>query len=384
MMNRRGIIGIMRFFDFVAVRRMDCKRRICSIFFSGRAGKIVLFAIISGIVFAEGGDVFGQRQRNNRVQQRREQIIQSNREREQQARDARITRENAVPVPKPAMLNVDVQAAISGENFPSFAEARAASAERIEDGSELWLYIRFNGKLGDYAYAVRDPEIGGPVRYLMFLDVGPQNDSTVQARFLLEFANSDLAKSELKINLAPGRPGRNASTPVLLFVAGNRGPGLWKNELRLSNSIEVIRPREQNLAIAPVIFDFTNGSAGYRTMLENYDSIILRGTTDAAQLPIPGAFYSLPLKTRIISMLRGEGIVPARFFFSGDTWLELSTFEGSPARLRRIFAAFTYRRGSGCFYGFAEIVERFNFDAGQFGEANITPQLGFPLSCKMI
>lgn len=363
---------------------MYAKRLIGLIFSRGRAGKILLLAVILGGVYAEGSDVFGQRQRNDRVQRRRDQIIQSNREREQQARDARIASENAVPVPKPAALNVNVQAVISGENLASFDEARAASAERIQDGSELWLYIRINGKLGDYAYAVRDPDIGGPIRYMMFLDVGPQNDSTVQARFLLEFADFDLVKSELKINLAPGRPGRNASTPVLLFVAGNRGPGLWKNELRLSNSVEVIRPREQNLAIAPVIFDLPNGSAGYRTMLENYDSILLRGTTDTAQPPIPGSFYSLPLKTRVLSILRGESIVPVRFFFSGDSWMESTTFESAPARLRRIFAAFTYRRGNGCFYGFAEIVERFDFDAGKFGEASITPQIGFPLSCKMI
>lgn len=374
----------MRFFDFAFFWEQNIPRRPCTNFSRGSTNKLFIAIALAGIVFAEGVAVFAQRQRDTRVQRRRDSIVQSNREREQAARDARIARENAVPKPKPAVMNVDVQAVISSQNLDSFETARRNPATRIEDGDELWLYVRFNGKLGDYAYTVREPEIGGAIRYLMFADVGPQNDSTVQARFLLEFGPNDLAKSELKINLAPGRVGKHASIPVLLFAARNREPGIWKNELRLSNAVNVVRPREQNLAVAPVILDFSNGSDRYRAMLENYDSIILRGTTDAAQLPIPGMFYSLPLKNRVISMLAAQSIAPARFFFSGDNWMESSVFEGFPVRSRKVFAAFTYRRGGSCFYGFAEIIQNFDFEAGNFNEAIIKPQLDFPLSCKLL
>ena len=384
MVIRRVIIRLMRFYDLLHSRRPHISDLSKTVFIRKWAAKMLISAAVVGSLFVDGEEAYGQRQRNDRVQQRRDSIIQSNRERDQRARDAKIAKENAIPIPKPAVMNVDVQAVISKEDLPSFAEAKQNSAALIEDGNELWLYVRFNGNLGNYAYAVREPALGGPIRYMMFADFGPQNDTTVQARFLLEFGPNDLAKSELKINLAPGRPGKNASTPVLLFVAGKRDPGLWKNELRLSNNPELNGPREKNLAVVPVTLDLKDGSAGYRAMLENYESIILRGTTDEAQLPIPGSFYDLPLKNRVLSILRGQGIVPARFFFSGDNWLESITYETASARSRHIFAAFTYRRGNGCFYGFAKIEEIFDFASNKFREAVILPQIGFPMSCKLM
>ena len=157
--------------------------------------------------------------------------------REAAERDRRnvLERLAAIPRPKAATMNVDVRAVFSRNEHNTFAEAQADAIDRIADGDPVWLYIKFNGKLGDYVYAEPNNEEPGKLRYMLFTEVGPQGDVTALAQYALRFSPSDLSATELRINLAPGVLGPARSIPVLLKTADGASPGVWPTEFRISN-----------------------------------------------------------------------------------------------------------------------------------------------------
>ena len=126
------------------------------------------------------------------------------------------------------------------------------------------------------------------------------------------------------------------------------------------------------------------GITKYKKMDAEYDSIMLRGTTDIAKLPIAGIFFSEPLRLKITDTLAAEQIKPERLYFSGDDWQEFGTFGTSMVKSRRVFATFTYRRAEQCFYGVAEVTENYDFMQSKFGEAQIKIQKDLPLGCAEV
>jgi hypothetical protein len=316
-----------------------------------------------------------------RFKRRVEQSIKSSEDREH---DRRLAEAGNLPVPKPAVMNVDVQMVLSKSDLKTFAEAKAAEAKKIVDGEPLWLYVKFKSKLGDYVLTTRHPDDPERLRYTLFADVGPRGDITAQNQYSIQFNKEDLAATELKINLAPGIFGRNKSIPVFLMTSGAAKAGVWNNELRLTNTITIPRPLTANLATLPVTLDFTGGPAKYKKMDADYVSIILRGTTDITKMPIAGNFFDENLRLRITDKLAAENIKPERLYFSGDDWQEFSSFGVTMAKSRKVFATFTYRRGETCMYGIAEVVENFDFMQSKFSEAEITLQKDLPVSCSEV
>ena len=287
----------------------------------------------------------------------------------------------AIPKPKAAVMNVDVQIVLSRVEYKTFAEAKPNAASRVADGEPLWLYVRFNGKLGDYVLTTLNPEDQTKLKYSLFAEVGPQGDVTALNQYLLQFTRDDLAASELKINLAPGLFGRNKSIPVFLKTAAGGKPGVWNNELRLANSPAVPRGVNDHLAKSAVTLDFSSGLAKYSKMAAQYDSIILRGTTDVAKMPIAGTFFSDPLKAQILNKLKSEGVTPVKFYFSGDDWTESAASTFNAKQIRKVFATYTYQKAKNCFYGVAEIVQIYDFMASKYGESTVNLQKDFPIQC---
>ena len=113
---------------------------------------------------------------------------------------------SATGKPKPAVMNVNVQTVLTKSEYKSFAEAKPNAVTRIADGDPLWLYVKFNSKLGDYVLTVPEPGKLNEPRYLFYAEIGPQNDVTTLNQYVIEFKKEDLAAQELKINLAPGMP----------------------------------------------------------------------------------------------------------------------------------------------------------------------------------
>ncbi|MBA2378742.1 MAG: hypothetical protein H0V76_04115 [Blastocatellia bacterium] len=326
---------------------------------------------------------FGQFEQMRRVRERLDRSVEAARAREAGTEGERANA-SALPQPKPAVMNVDVQAVITRTDHASFAEAKPAAVSRIGDGDQLWLFVKFNGKLGDYVRTLPDPENPGEFRYLLFAEIAPQGDISALSQYVLQFRKDDLALPELKINLSPGLPGRNSSMPVLLSTVAEGKPGVWNNEFRLTNVPAVPRALTQNLVSTPVVFDFTSGVSKYPRLNENYYSMVLRGTDDTARMPIAGSFYSLPVKTEITAELKEQGITPVRLYFASEQWEETSTSTMNMSKTRRVFAGFTYKVGEACEYGVAEASQKFDFMASRYLPTTVSVKKGFPIGCDKL
>ena len=109
--------------------------------------------------------------------------------------------------------------------------------------------------------------------------------------------------------------------------------------------------------------------------------MMLRGTTNASTLPLPGGFYNLPIKLAVTNKLKGEGITPVRFYFASENWLEYGPSALHKERVREVFAAFTYRAGEACNYGVAKVSQKYDPMADRFVDGDIEFTKGLPLQC---
>ena len=294
---------------------------------------------------------------------------------------AATTEAAALPVPKTAVTNVDVQAVLTKAEYKTFAEAKAAEAKKILDGEPLWLYLKFKSKLGDYVLATRDPDDREKIRYTIYAEIAPRGDVTALSQYAIQFVKEDLSATELKISLAAGVFGRNKSIPVFLTASSSTKPGVWNNEFRLTNSTTLPRHAGASLAVVPVTLDFAGGQTKYKKIAAEYDSIILRGTTDVSKLPVAGTFFNESLSAAIAEKLAAENITPGKIYFSGDDWQESASGGFPQTRSRKIFATFTYRSGESCLYGVAEVVQKFILMESKFGETEISIQKNLPAQC---
>jgi hypothetical protein len=340
--------------------------------------KVLLAAlalIITTAAFAEA-----QSPQQERFKRRANQSIRAIMDRDREQQQAELEGP-ALPVPKAAVTNVDVQAVLTKAEYKTFVEAKASQAKKVLDGEPLWLYLKFKTKLGDYVLTTRDPEDHEKLRYTMYAEIGPHGDVTSLGQYVIQFTKEDLALTELKIGLAPALFGRNKSIPVFLMTSGSAKSGVWNNEVRLSNSIAFPRLATSNLAVVPITLDFAGGATKYKKLASEYDSIIIRGTTDVSKLPVAGTFFSEPVSEAITGKLAAENITPVKIYFSGDEWQEFGSGGFTQTRSRKVFATFTYRNGESCLYGTAEVVQKFDVAESKFGESEISIQKNLPADC---
>ncbi|MEO8648667.1 MAG: hypothetical protein ABI539_05835 [Acidobacteriota bacterium] len=323
--------------------------------------------------------VAAQSPQMRRIQDRLRRSAEAERERAR-----RRTMENDPSIPKPpkaAVMNVDVRIAVTTVEYPTFSEAEQNRVEKIADGDTVWLYAKFNGKAGDYTHNIVDADNPGRVRHLLYFEVGPQGDVTTISRYVIELTKQELESPELKINLSPGSMWQKRSLPVLLVAASKGRPGLWTDEVRLTNTIVVPRGQNENLAKTDLVLDLAGGADKYRLIAENYDSVWLRGTTDPRMLPIGGTLNSDPIRKLITAKLRTEGIQPTRLYFAGDSWTEYATFTPSARRGRTAHAVFTYKKLQKCYYGVARADETFDQMSGKFKDTAITLTKDYSVAC---
>lgn len=328
--------------------------------------------------------VLGQSEQRRRSRERIDRMVKATEEREA-AEKGGTRAEPGLPMPKAAVMNVDVQAVLSGKELKTFAEAKLSPVSRVTDGAPLWLYVKFNGKLGDYVSTVPNEDEPGKLKYLLYAEVGPQGDVTALNQYVLQFSKEELAANELKINLAPGLFGRNKSMPIFLTTAAGVKPGVWNNEFRLANSAGLPRSPAANLTKTNIALDFAGGLEKYRKMEAEYDSIILRGSPDLTKMPVAGTFFSEPVQSEIAAKLKAEGVTPVKFYFSGDDWA--TSTSGSMMAMkqnRQVFASYTYQKGETCFYGVAAVVQTYSSFNSKFGESVITFTNDLPISCAAL
>lgn len=336
-------------------------------------------AVLLGfLIFATGAvPAFSQIEQLRRSRERMTRSIRANEDNERR----REGEENALPVPKAARMNIDVQSILAAKEYKSFAEAKLHPLSRIADGDPVWLYVKLNGRLGDYVVTTRDAEEPSMLRYTLFVELGPKGDITSLSQYALRFVKEDLTATEFKIALAPAMLGRNRSIPTLLRAAATAKPGQWQNEIRISNVAGVPRGVADHLTTSSIVLDLKSGNAKYQKMASDYDSIMLRGSTDLSIVPRAGTFFDASVRSAVASAVQAAGISATDIYFAGDSWWEEAA-SASSEPTRRIYAVFTYRKDENCFYGLAHATQTYDSLASKFGSPAVTLTKDLATPCQ--
>ncbi len=329
------------------------------------------------VILSNAAAVTAQTTQIERSRKRMEASSRASAESERAAREA--ARRPTYP---PAKMNIDVQMALTTGEVKDFAEAKPLAVSQISDGDPLWLYIKFNGALERYVHRIEKAE--GPEEYVLFVEIGPQGEMMAKNHYIINFEKADLKLTELKISLSPGANGHIRAMPIFLRNAAKLKPGRWHNEIRVTDRPALPRGPNEYLAKAGIFCDFSKGLNRYSSMMPQYDSMVIRGTTEIARLPIPGKFYDFELRGKVIAKLKAEGIKPTSVYFAGDGWAEYSDSSMNVRQSRNIFAVFKYTRVKNCLYGVAEIVQEFDPNTGGYGNSSISLQKDFPVPCTAI
>ena len=337
-------------------------------------------ALISAILFALASVSQGQiRQAQGktlaeRAAEKTEQIERT----EQERRQSESGQNPANPEAKPAVMNVDVQMALTKLEYKSFAEAKPNATKIVTDGDDLWLYVKFNGKLDRYVYRQQD-ENGE--RYILFVEYGPEGDVMAKSHSILEFSKNELALTELKMSLSPGKAGGNKSLGIFIKNVAASKPGRWSNELRITNIPSLPRGLNDYLAKAVFVCDFTRGFTKYPKMVNSFESMVLRDTLDETKLPIAGTFDDGELRIAISERLAIEKITATRLYFAGANWLEYSDQPTSQRQYRRVTGVFQYQSGPKCQYGTATVLQVYDQAAKRYGGSIIALRKDLPTPC---
>lgn len=298
------------------------------------------------------------------------------------AEKARMAKEKAErdrPVYPPARMNVDVQMVLTSTDRKDFADAKMAAVTKVADGDPLWLYIKFNGTLDRYVYRTTSPE--GADRYILFFEMGSLGETAAKNHCIIDFNKADLSLTELKLNLSPGAAGHLRAVPIFLRNAADLKPGVWRNEIRLTDRPALPRGTTEYLAKTEITCDFSKSAGKYSSAVKNYSSMILRGSSDNGRIPPPGKFSSFALRSDLMTKLVSQGIRFSSIYFAGDGFIEYSDSPWSVRQFRTAYAVFTYTRGSDCLYGIAEITQNFDRGTNNYSSTDITLQKDLPTPC---
>jgi len=275
-------------------------------------------------------------------------------------------------------------AVLTSSPAKDFAAAQAVAVTKVVDGQPLWLHLRFEPNLRAHVNKSDLTTDDGHLRYFLWAELGPRGGSEVYQRDGFEFKKEQLDLSELRVALAPGQGGRNQSLSVFLKPVGLGRPGVWENELRLHNRPTGPKERSEYLRILPITADVSDGLPQYRAMAQAYDQAVRRGSAADNQLPKPGRFADARLQAAILAKLKADGVQPARFFFSSDDW-EGSRDSDTGARLERtVYAAYTYRKGSDCLSGVAEVTQPYSQISASYGQSLIALRKDSPIQCELL
>lgn len=339
-------------------------------------------ALISTILFALASASQAQIRQaqgktlDDKVREKTEQIERTEAER----RAAESGSGKEAPEPKKAVMNVDVQMALTKLEYKNFAEAMPNIAKEIIDGDDLWLFVKFNGKLEQYVYRLQG-ETGE--RYLLFVEYGPEGDVTAKSHSILEFKKEELNQTELKMSLSPGRAGSNKSLAIFIKNVAASKPGRWSNELRITNTVAIPRGFTDYLAKAAFVCDFTRGFTKYPKMLNTFESMVLRDTLDETKLPIAGTFDDGELRIAISDRLAAEKISPTRIYFAGERWREYSDQPTDQRQYRTVTGVVQYNSGAKCLYATATVLQVYDQAAKHYGTSIIALRKDLPTACSI-
>jgi hypothetical protein len=259
----------------------------------------------------------------------------------------------------------------------NFEEAEKFKITEVKDGDSLWMYLRFPSALINYIPA--DEHAGtdedGFDLHSLRVGMGPQDAKEIWNIWAFYFKKRELNTSELKINLAPGVPGRNKSANSFLQTVGRGRPGIWKNAML------VYVKYEEYLAIGPITCNVENGLAKYKKMATDLYEKVNVGTAEENKLPEAKGFNDAQIRQFCVNKIKEKGITITKFYFTYDNWATVSN--GNNQKIaREMTAVFTYKIKDECFFGTIELRQPYSALTVQYGENEIKMQPGFPYLCK--
>jgi hypothetical protein len=284
-------------------------------------------------------------------------------------------------------VNTGVEMVFTNEEYKNFDEAKAHSVNRVVDGDLLWLYIKFRGTLADYVSPTVVYNDDDSDDFLLFTEIGEAGTDNMYKSDTLFFRKQELNGSELKLNLAPGKPGQNKSLPFFLDVAAGGSYAVRNNEIRISNSPDEPRIRADYLATAAITCDVSRGLTKYKKMKDDFETARYLGVAEENKLPKPTDFNDPALKASVIARLKTVGITPVKFYFTREDW-EIRTVEPTVNRpgekYSKMYAAYTYKKGAECLFGYADIQRNYSYAMAAFSEPIIELNKGFPILCEKL
>jgi hypothetical protein len=341
--------------------------------------KHILFGFLLLIAAVGCSPVFGQFEALNKVKNKAREAVKKQTSEDASPEPGNDRVPGSARIGKTA-VDTGLEIVLTKREYKSFDEAKTSSVSRVSDGEPLWLYLKFKDSLAKYAYKNPYADAEGNINYFLYVEIGARGkDGEVYANDVLIFKKEELSQNELKIALAPGRAGRNKSLSMFLEAVGGGDAGVWDNEIRISNVPAAPRSAKDYLARATVTADVSDGIARYRKMKSEYAQTVARGAAEENKLPAPGRYSNDQLKTEILNMLKSEGIVPVKFYFSSDEWVEYT--ENNVKQNRKVYAAYTYKNGGECLYGIAEVVQDYSYVSAGYGAANIYLRKDSPILC---
>ncbi len=337
----------------------------------------ILFLILFTLASAAFAQFPQMRTIEERTNNKKEQIERT----EAETRQLEANNKASLSAFYPAVMNVDVQLVLTKLDSKNFAEAKLKVATQIADGDPVFLFVKFREKLQRYVYTLRNAD--GTERYLIFVEYGPQGDSTAKSHSILEFRKDELTATELKFSLSPGKAGNNSSLAIFIKNISASKPGRWNNEIRFANSPAFPRGPNDYLAKTAFVADFTKGFTKYPKMVSTFESMVLRDTIDESVLPIEGKFADLAIRTALEQKLIAEGIAASRVYFSGDRWFEYSDLPASQREFRSITGVFQYQKDQTCLYGVATITQLYAPMDDRYGDSTITIRKEISTPCVL-
>lgn len=226
--------------------------------------------------------------------------------------------------------------------YDNYSAAKSHSVNEIKDGDPLWMYVKFDKPVKNYAVFNEYAHDGKP--YSLTLGVGPKNDENREFyKEEIGFSETDLSKNEIELNLAPGSFGKDKASRIILnTVAGSRAAaGVWENALRIYS---YTKGEKKVYGSEPITFNVPDGTRIYTKNNEYFPYILEKERVPANQMGGKGYFAEAAVIDAMKKAIKAKGINFSNFKIGTNSWNE-------KGNKRHVYGNFFYNKDGKCYFG---------------------------------
>lgn len=242
------------------------------------------------------------------------------------------------------------QLILTNKDYGSFDAAKSHAISKVTDGDELWLFAKFDKPVHQLIEAT---DAYGKKAYYLTVSIGANGETKDFNSDDLAYQKDEVNGNELKINLAPGVPGVNSSSSVMLSTVSRGSPGVWNNSIRLSKGSEGMGNKIV-FGTVPITIDVSNGMGLYKNQNAKFNYVI-RGA-QAAKLSAPkreklaGEEQLIPL---IEKAAKNAGMNFKKAYMTSNAYGDERKPDGTIVRFAK--GVVLYQKDGKCFYALARL-----------------------------